>query len=153
MGGGRESFLAVYSFFFLSAVIFFGIEMDVKGDLPVVCGREGCHWHSEARGRDFGDIEVVASQKADGNLGGGTMSAAARVRDIYIYISRSKAAAVTYEEIEQKDKKYRSNLSGLVRSWETVGDGECCHAHGHAESAKHEELAASKAIDGEEGDE
>lgn len=129
----------------------FGIEIDVKGDLPVVCRREGCHWHSEARGRDFGDIEVVAPQKADGNLGGGTVSAAAQVR--YIYISRSKAAAATYEEIEQKHKKYRSNLSGLVRSWETVGDGECCHAHGHAESAEHEELAASKAIDGEEGDE
>lgn len=57
--------------------------MDVKDDLPVVCGREGCHWHSEARGRDFGDIEVVAPQKADGNLGGGTMSAAARVKYIY----------------------------------------------------------------------
>lgn len=61
--------------------------MDVKEDLPVVCGREGCHWHSEARGRDFGDIEVVAPQKADGNLGGGTMSAAAQVRYIYTYIA------------------------------------------------------------------
>lgn len=58
--------------------------MDVKGDLPVVCGREGCHWHSEARGRDFGDIEVVAPQKADGNLGGGTMSAAAQVRYVQL---------------------------------------------------------------------
>lgn len=84
VGGGRESFLAAYSFFSLSAVVF-GIEIDGEGDLPVVCGREGCHWHSEARGRDFGDIEVVAPQKADGNLGGGTMSAAARVRYIYIY--------------------------------------------------------------------
>lgn len=88
LGGGWErKILAVYSFFFLSlSAGIFGIEMDVKEDLPVVCGREGCHWHSEARGRDFGDIEVVAPQKADGNLGGGTMSAAAQVRYIYIAV-------------------------------------------------------------------
>lgn len=69
--------------------------MDVKGDLPVVCGREGCHWHSEARGRDFSDIEIVASQKADGNLGGGTMSAAARVRVIYIYRGQRRLLLLT----------------------------------------------------------
>lgn len=100
MGGGRESFLAAYSsFFFLSAVIF-GIEMDVKGDLPVVCGREGCHWHSEARGRDFGDIEIVAPQKADGNLGGGTMSAAAQVR----YTYRGQRLLLLTKKLNKKTK-------------------------------------------------
>lgn len=76
--------------------------MDVKGDLPVVCGREGCHWHSEARGRDFGDIEIVAPQKADGNLGGGTMSAAAQVR--YIYRGQRLLLPVLTKKLNKKTK-------------------------------------------------
>jgi hypothetical protein len=57
------------------------------------------------------------------------------------------------EEVEQENEESGRNLSRVVGLGETGSNGEGQHARCHADSGEHEELAATEAVDGEEGDE
>lgn len=91
---------------------------------PVVGGGNGSHGHTEAHGRDFGTVEEVAAEEADGD-----------------------------EEVEGEDEEGgRAHRAG-VGVGEAGADGERHHAAGHAEAGDDEQDAAAEAVDGEEGNE
>jgi hypothetical protein len=56
------------------------------------------------------------------------------------------------EEVEQEHKESASNLCSLVRLGETGCHGQSQHAGRHTCTTEHEQLAATEAVDGEEGD-
>lgn len=99
-------------------------HVDDEVPQPVVGGRDTGHRDTEAGGRDFGAVEEVCAQEADGD-----------------------------EEVEEEDEQCGDDLCGLVGLGHRGGDGECEHARGHAGAREHEQLAAAEAVDGEEGDE
>jgi hypothetical protein len=82
------------------------------------------HTDAQTRRRDFSAVQKVCAEEANGN-----------------------------EEVEEEYEQGGGDLRGVIRFGERGGDGEREHARRHAAAGEHEELAASEAVDGEEGDE
>jgi hypothetical protein len=57
------------------------------------------------------------------------------------------------EEVEHEDEEGGRNLGRVVGLGKAGSHGERQHARCHADTREHEELAATEAVDGEEGDE
>jgi hypothetical protein len=91
---------------------------------PVVGGRDGCHGHAQAHGRDLGAVQEVGAEEADGD-----------------------------EEVEGEDEEGGGAHGRAVLVREARADCQRGHAAGHAEAGEEEERAAAEAVDGEEGDE
>ena len=101
-----------------------GDHDDDKVPQPVVGGRDGSHGDAQAHGRDFGAVQEVCAEEADGD-----------------------------EEVEGEDEEGGGAHGGAVLVGEAGADGERHHAAGHAAAGEEEERAAAEAVDGEEGDE
>jgi hypothetical protein len=86
--------------------------------------RNARHAHAQPCRRDLGAVQKVGAQKAN--------------RD---------------KEVEHEHEEGRRDLRAVVGFRERGRNGQCKHARRHADAREHEELAAPKPVDGEEGDE
>ena len=99
-------------------------HVDDKVPQPVVGGRDTSHGDTKTGRCDFCTVQEVGAEETDGN-----------------------------EEVEEEDEQCGNDLRGLVGLGERRGNGESQHARGHTGTGEHEELAATEAVNGEEGDE
>jgi hypothetical protein len=90
----------------------------------MVRGGNSRHSNSQPRRRHFSTIQEIGTEESN--------------RD---------------EEVEQENEQSGRNLSRVVGLGEAGSHSERQHARCHADSGEHEELAATEAVDGEEGDE
>lgn len=90
----------------------------------MIRSRNTRHGHPQPRGRNLSAVQKVGAEETNGD-----------------------------EEVEQEDEEGRSNLRRAVALGEAGGNSERQHAGRHTRTAEHEELAATKAVNGEEGDE
>ncbi|KAJ8119046.1 hypothetical protein OPT61_g95 [Boeremia exigua] len=99
-------------------------HIDHEIPAPVETSRQTGHGDAETCGRDFSAVQEVGAEEADGD-----------------------------EEVEQEHKQSGHDLSSLVGCRPRGGNSESQHAGSHASAGKHEQLAATEAVDGEEGHE
>ena len=99
-------------------------HVDDEVPQPVVGGRDTGHGDTEAGGCDLSAVQEVGAEETNGD-----------------------------EKVEEEDEERGDDLSWLVALRVRRGNGKSQHARGHTGAGEHEELAATEAVDGEEGDE